>query len=41
MRKSIFRKGLILTIVVLLVGVNIISAIGRITNNTPNKKSRG
>ena len=38
MRKSIFRKGLILTIVVLLVGVNIISAIGRITNNTTTKK---
>jgi hypothetical protein len=38
MRKSIFRKGLILAIVVLFVGVNIISAMGRITNDAPTKK---
>ena len=38
MRKNIFRKGLILTIVVLFVGVNIIAATGRTTNNPPTKK---
>jgi hypothetical protein len=38
MRKSICRKGLILTIVVLLVGVNSISALGGITDNAPTKE---
>jgi hypothetical protein len=38
MRTSVFKKGLIFTIVVLFVGVNIISTIGGITHNHPTKK---
>ena len=40
MCKSLFRKGLILTIIILFVEVNTISAIGRITNSVPTKKLR-